>query len=270
MRNLADQLREAATAAALVDVGAAGYANLSDDELLEVQKQLVTIRRQYETHAAWAAGEIARRSSRELGFSGLAQRKGFLTPEALIQSSTGGTRTDAAKLIAVGVVMGETEAAEDLREADPTSPFSTLPWLAVVAQAVRSGTVSLDAAEAIRKGLGDIDPAVSAEKLAAAALFLLGEAASLNADQLHRRARRLRDQLDADGISRREKTQRDARSFRIWKQADGMYRVSAVLPPEDGRLVELIVDGATSPRRGGPRFIDPRSEERRVGKECPG
>ncbi|GAA3886330.1 hypothetical protein GCM10022381_30570 [Leifsonia kafniensis] len=270
MQNLTDQLRQAADASADIGDGAAGYAALNELDLLESQKQLARIRRNYDTHAAWVAGEIARRSSRELGFSGLAQRNGFLTPEALIQSETGGTRAEAAKLVAVGTLMTDTEAAEaaaERRQADPDAPLTELPelaapWLAVVAGAVRAGTLSIDAAEAIRKGLGDIDPGVPAEKLAAAAQFLLEEAATLNADQLLRRARRLRDQLDADGIARREKTQRDARSFRIWRQDDGMYRVSALLPPEDGRLVELIVDGATSPRRGGPRFVDAATQAR--------
>ncbi|GAA3880545.1 hypothetical protein GCM10022381_23520 [Leifsonia kafniensis] len=270
MQNLTDQLRQAAVASAEIGDGAAGYAALGEADLLESQKQLARIRRNYDTHAAWVAGEIARRSSREFGFSGLAQRHGFLTPEALIQSDTGGTRAEAAKLVAVGTLMVDTEAAEgaaERRQADPDAPLTELPelaapWLAVVAGAVRAGTLSIDAAEAIRKGLGDIDPGVPAEKLAAAAQFLLEEAATLNADQLLRRARRLRDELDADGIARREKTQRDARSFRIWRQDDGMYRVSALLPPEDGRLVELIVDGATSPRRGGPRFVDPATQAR--------
>ncbi|GAA3879270.1 hypothetical protein GCM10022381_21990 [Leifsonia kafniensis] len=272
MQNLTDQLRQAAVASAEIGDGAAGYAALGEADLLESQKQLARIRRNYDTHAAWVAGEIARRSSREFGFSGLAQRHGFLTPEALIQSDTGGTRAEAVKLVAVGTLMVDTEAAEgaaERRQADPDAPLTELPelaapWLAVVAGAVRAGTLSIDAAEAIRKGLGDIDPGVPAEKLAAAAQFLLEEAATLNADQLLRRARRLRDELDADGIARREKTQRDARSFRIWRQDDGMYRVSALLPPEDGRLVELIVDGATSPRRGGPRFVDAATQARAV------
>jgi hypothetical protein len=262
MQNLIDQLREAATAVALIDDGAAAYAALSDAELLDSQAQLGRIRRHYETHAAWAAGEIARRSSQELGFAGLAQRNGFVTPVDLIQSATGGTRAEAVKLVRVGTLLNQTEAAEDVRESDPGSPFTELPWLSVIAGAIRAGTLSVDAAEAIQKGLGDIDPGVPAEKLAAAADFLLIEAATLNVDQLLRRARRLRDQLDAEGIARREKTQHDARSFRIWRQLDGMYRVSALLAPEDGRLVELIVDGATSPRRGGPRFVDPRTQKR--------
>jgi hypothetical protein len=274
-QSVTDQLRQAATAVASIGEGSAAFMALTDDALLRAQGEIVTLRRHAETYAAWAAGEIARRSSRELGFDGLAQRNGFLSPVELIQSATGGTRAEAVKLVAIGTLMTQSETTEavlDLAKTDPDTPpierygvelaGLTMPWLGVVASAVRAGTLSVDAAEAIRKGLGDIDPGVPAEKLAAAAEFLLEEATALNADQLLRRARRLRDQLDADGIARREKTQRDARSFRIWRQLDGMYRVSALLPPEDGRLVELIIDGATSPRRGGPRFVDPRTRAR--------
>jgi hypothetical protein len=199
MQTLTDQLREVASAAAQIGDGAAGYAVLTDADLLDAQTQLGLIRRRYETQAAWAAGEISRRSSRELGFTGLAKRNGFLTPVELIQSASGGTRAEAVKLVAVGTLMGQTEAAEDLQQADRCSPFAVGPWLAVVAGAVRSGTLSVDAAEAIRQGLGQIDPGVPAEKLAEPAAFLVGEAASLNVEQLHRRARRLCDQLDAVG-----------------------------------------------------------------------
>ena len=262
MGNLIEQLERATAASAAIGDSAAGYAALSEEDLLHSHAQIALIRRHWDKQAAFSAGEIARRSSPELGNAGLAQRNGFITPEALIQSTSGSTRAEAAKLVAVGTLMTQTEAAEELHQADPGSPFAGLPWLAVIASAVSNGSLSVDAAEAIRKGLGDVDPAVPAEKLAAAATFLLGEARTLNADLLLRRARRLRDALDADGIARREKTQHDDRSFRIWKQANGMYRVSALLAPEDGRLVELIVDDATSPRRGGPRFVDPDLQQR--------
>jgi hypothetical protein len=108
---------------------------------------------------------------------------------------------------------------------------------------------------------------VPAAKLQAAADYLLGETGAMNADQLLRLARRVRDELDQDGIARRAKTQHDARSFRIWRQADGMYRVTALLDPEDGRFVQTVFDQASSPRRGGPRFIDPEEKAQAVALE---
>ena len=253
---------QAATEVAKLGDSAVSFAVHTDTQLMQGHDQITALRRQVDRYAAWMAGEIARRSTRDLGYAGLAQRNGFLTPEAMIQATSGGTRTDATRLVAVGTMLNQTETAEELHQRDPGSPLAELPWLASVAGAVRSGALSVDAADAIRKGLGDIDPGVPAEKLAAAAQFLQDEAARLNADQLLRRARHLRDELDADGIARRERTQRDARSFRIWKQPDGMYRISALLAPEDGRLVESIIDEATTPRRGGPRFVDKDLAER--------
>ncbi|WP_022883936.1 hypothetical protein [Glaciibacter superstes] len=45
---------------------------------------------------------------------------------------------------------------------------------------------------------------------------------ALNADQVHRLARRLRDELDQDGILARAKSQHDARYFKVWRRPDGM------------------------------------------------
>jgi hypothetical protein len=237
--------------------GAALYGRMTDEALMAEQPEIAAYRHQGELHAAWWAGEVARRSRRDLGHSGLAQKNGFATPEAMVQAETGSTRTDAARLVAVGTMMAETEAADKLKVDEPSSSIAEIPWLAPVARAVAGGTIAVDAAEAIRKGLGVVDAGAPADKLLAAAEFLVGEAAGMNADALYRRARRLRDELDEDSILRRAKTQHDARTFRIWRQADGMYRVSALLDPEDGLFVQTVYDQATSPRRAGPRFVDP-------------
>ncbi|WP_460578393.1 DUF222 domain-containing protein, partial [Glaciibacter psychrotolerans] len=147
--------------------------------------------------------------------------------------------------------------AVDAEAGPPPGAPSALSWLAEVSAALNAGTLSADATAAIRKGLGETGPGVSAEKLHAAAVLLIGEARTLSADTLWKRARVLRDQLDIEGISRREKTQHGERFFRLWKQPNGMYRTSGLFAPEQGRQIELIVEGITGPRRGGPRFVDP-------------
>jgi hypothetical protein len=146
---------------------AASYATLTDEQLLAAQSEINAFRRHGDTRGAWCAGEIAKRSSRELGHSGLAQRNGFATPEAMIQAQSGSTRNEATKLVKVGTMMAETDAAVKVLENDPASPFAMIPWLAPAARAVTAGTLTLDTAEAIRKGLGEIDPRVPAEKLLA-------------------------------------------------------------------------------------------------------
>ena len=59
--------------------------------------------------------------------------------------------------------------------------------------------------KSIRAGLGQIDAAVTADKLSTVLEPLLGEASSLNADHVFNLARRLRDRLDEAGIAAREK-----------------------------------------------------------------
>jgi hypothetical protein len=103
---------------------------------------------------------------------------------------------------------------------------------------------------------------VSDESLAAASEQRLAEADGASADHLLRRARQVRDQLDAEGIARRERERQDARSVTRWIRRDGLYQVSAVLDPENGRAVFAAFDAILGPRRGGPRFVDPVEKKR--------
>ncbi|TFC83348.1 hypothetical protein E3O67_15130, partial [Cryobacterium sp. TMT3-29-2] len=122
MMNLAEDLRQAAEAVALLGSSSADYEALPDAALLAGQGQIVSARRLLDTRAAWMAGTIARRSRPELGHSGLAARQGFLSPEALIQKWTGSSKGDAYKLVAVGTMLADAEAAEKLVEAAVSSP----------------------------------------------------------------------------------------------------------------------------------------------------
>ena len=232
MANLPLQLRK--TAAAVANLGA-DFAAVSDRDLLGGQKLVADLRRAVDRYSSDIAGEIARRSRRDLGGAGLAQRAGFLSPEALIQSVTKSTRAEAAKFVQVGAL-------------DPDSP---------VAVAVAEGTLTVDAAQSITRGLGPADHAITPALLAGASESLFNDAAKLDADALYRRARDLRDELDSDSIARREKEQRDQRYFRSSRLNDGTYRGSFHIGTEDGELVEAAFQAVLSPRRGGPRFVDP-------------
>jgi hypothetical protein len=266
MENLALALRASAGAVAALGASAADIAAIGDTELLRAQAEISTHRRHLDTYAAWVAGEIARRSRYELGYAGLAQRKGFVSPEALIQSVSKTTRAEAAKFVQVGSLMTESALDESSGQthADPASGPASGPdssgsnatWHRAIAVAVAAGDLSVDAAESIRRGLGAIDDAVTPAQLRAASELLVAEARTLDVDQLFRRARAVRDGLDADGIARRQKERHDARSLRMWQQDDGMYRGSFLLDPENGRFLASTIDQVLSPRRGGPRFVD--------------
>ena len=266
MTNLAEDLRQAADAVALLGSSSADLAALPDAEALAGQKRIACARRLLDTYAALMAATIADRSRPELGHSGLAAQQGYLSPEALIQNWTGSSKGDAYKLVAVGTMMADTEAAEKLVAEALSSPdtdavevaefVAKVPWQAPIARAVTAGTLSVDAAESIRAGLGQIDAAVTAEKLGAALESLLAEVSTLNADEVFKRARRMRDHLDEAGIAAREKQAHDDRYLKVYRLSNGNVRLNGLFAPEDGEFVLSTFDSITGPRRGGVRFVD--------------
>ncbi|MEB0289439.1 DUF222 domain-containing protein [Cryobacterium sp. 10C2] len=274
LRSMADVVTGLGGSSAAVDT-------LSDEAVLEGHVLIAGARRALDTQAAWFAATLARRSRPELGGKGLAARQGFRTPEDLLQSVSGSSKGDAVKLLGVGRLLAEADAAQkaareaaeaqklldgtpplneaapDLPPVDPPVPAAAVPpWHAPIGRALREGWLSVEKADSLRKGLGDLDRAITAEKLATALARLLAEARTLNADQLFKRARRVRDVLDEAGIAAREKAVYDDRSLRFWRLNTGQVRMVGLFAPEDGEYLMNTYDAITSPRRGGVRFVD--------------
>jgi hypothetical protein len=229
-------------------------AALSDDALIQRQMFLAREARRIAADAAITAAEIAYRSRHELGYAGLAQKRGLRTPEALVQQVTGVSIGDARTLVSVGT------AVTSLEVDSPVA--SATPWLAVCAAAVTDQRLSLEAFTAIRVGLGEPREGqgvegLSIEQLTEAAEQLVGEAALLTLERLAGRARELRNQLDEGGIADREQHLRTQRFLKLTPLPDGMTRISGLLDPESAAIVIGAVDAVTAPRRGGPRFLDP-------------
>jgi hypothetical protein len=246
----------AESAAAVVNLGAdaAALAALPDDDLLAAHALLSVHRQQADTYAAWLAGEIARRSQHELGYSGLAQRKGFGSPAGLVESLGQASRAEAGTLVELGTLMVDAAA--------PGSDTALAPWQAALARALAGSSLSLGSADAIRRGLDGLVGHAPDDALTAAVDQLLAESRTLTVDQLFTRARTLRDRIDEQGIARREKQRRDNRFLKRWIRADGMYQGSFVLDPEAGREVFSALDTIVAPRRGGPRFVDEAEKAR--------
>jgi hypothetical protein len=236
----------AALSAAVAAFVPAPTVGLSDTELMEEQRTLAAVRRRIDARSAELAEAIAHRSRRELGHSGLAQRLGARSPEKLVQTLTGSSLREAQTFIRVGELIATPTAA-----ASPSTP-----WLVDVAAAVTAGTLSLDAADVIRAGLGAPTEDVTVEHLLAAATRLLRDAPSLTLEQLAADARNARAELDLDRVHEREAAMRDRRFLRFTQQLDGMTRVSGLLDPESAAHIVTAVDAALAPRRG-PRFVDP-------------
>jgi hypothetical protein len=238
-------------ATAFSDRTRADVASASDSALIDLQTQIAAIARQIDLAAAAVSAEIAHRSRRELGYDGLAARLGARSPEALVQAITGESAPTARRLIVTGSLLSAPAHA----------------WLQPAIDAVAAGAISAEALAVIEAGLGSPSESVPASALshAAAALVVL----PLPLERLAARARELRDELDAAGIAPREDERRARRFLRLVSQPDGMTRLSGLLDPESAAVVVSAIDAATSPRRGGPRFVgadeafvnDPRTTE---------
>lgn len=261
---------QSATIVAGIGASAAEFAGFSDNKLMDSLDLIARHRRHLDTYAAWAAGEIAARSRLEHGYGGLAQREGFANAVNLVRSRAQTTHAEASKQVALGTMLAAAAAAASAPPDYPSSPSPSSPpqtavppsWQTSISAALVEAVVSADGIEAIRRGLGEVDVAVSEIALSAASEQLLAEAEGASADHLLRRARQMRDQLDADGIALRERRRHEARSLTRWIRRDGMYQVSAVLDPEGGRTVFAAFEAILGPRGGGPRFVDPAEKER--------
>jgi hypothetical protein len=282
MPALLETLTEVEAVTSRLPVESSAFGPLGDSELMEAQRLLAEIAKNVAASAAANAGEIAWRSRPDLGYAGLAQRTGARTPESLVQQLTGSTGREAATLVRVGKVMQEAEFAPPAADADTsgagTDGDSTAAgatpapvpwdgtgtvWLAPVGRAVASGMLPVSAADAIRMGLGTPSETVTVGMLTAAAGRLVEEAASLNADQLLKRARAVRDEIDAEGIAERERHRHEQRYFKVFQRADGMIKGDFLLAPESGGAEVLATfEAITAPRRGGPRFVDKEEQER--------
>lgn len=260
---------------------------LCDDSLVAALEAATALVRAGEKVRIAASGAAAARSTRESGHEGLAQKRGHRSPASLIQEITGGTKAEAAKhvrlgesLRAVAGIDGDvTDAAAPGNPEDPHDPGSVgastpvEPWHAPLGRALLAGTISSAQHDAIQRGLGEppapvgidgdddaadeIDLIAQAREVwSLAAEQLIAEAAERTVEELARTARTVRDQLDPEGAQRRFDERFDARSFRMWRDADGIRRGAFAFEDVGGTWLQTILDAALRPRRGGPRFVD--------------
>lgn len=233
------------TALATTELLSVDPSRLGEYELIAGLDGLGELRRRVDAALAAFSAEVAHRSRREAGFSGLAASRGAGTPEALVQQVAGVTKREAGAMVRVGVQL---------------TPDAS-PWLAAVGAGVGAGRVSVEKADVIRAGLGVPTSEVAADDLADAAAELAALAPALTVEKLASRARELRDELDAASVRDRHRALREKRYLTFTPLWDGTTRLSGILDPESAAIVSAAYDAATSPRRGGPRFVDSDAAE---------
>jgi len=253
--DLAQQMAAAVASLCAVSNDVADFQTADDATLVSLSRLAAREKQLAEAHLALIAGEIAARSTREMGHSGLAQRSGFRNAEELVKVTTGASGREAVTAVRVGTLVREA-AVDGSTDPDTGLMFEAAePWLAPVATAVAAGAVSVGAADAIRAGLGQPSDNVSADALASAAAELCALATTLDIDRLRARARELRDDLDAAGVADRERERFDKRSLKHFELSNGMGRFVWDLDPENYAIAKELYNRATSPKRG-VRFVD--------------
>jgi hypothetical protein len=257
-----ERYRAAAAVLAGLPTDAALYASLSEAELLEANRLYADSQRALRNGGALIAGEIAHRSAPELGAQGLAQRAGHRTAEQYLKVTNGATGREAGTAVRVGALMREAAVCGEVDLVTGEVATATQPWLAPVVDQLTSRLISVEAAEAIRTGLGSPNSAITSEQLMDAASQLCDAAKSLDPDALAREARAFRDELDLDGVALREEERRQKRSLRLYLQADGTTKLVWIMDPETAATVRDLYDRATSPKLGGVRFVDADREAR--------
>jgi len=220
--------------------GAGEWASLPREQLLAVHGELAAARRRLDAVLAAASAEIARRSTASDGAGGLARREGYGSPVRLVAAATGGTASEAARLIAVGeATLGDAEhpAPGDGRQA----PSATPPY-PVLAEAVSDGRVSVDAASAIAAMLGRAADHADQEALAAAERELVTRAHSLPLDRLCAVIRQLEASLDPDALKRAEEARYEARYLNVFENRAGMVVIDGKLDPVSGAPIRAALD----------------------------
>ncbi|WP_292730313.1 HNH endonuclease signature motif containing protein [Microbacterium sp. UBA837] len=256
-----------------------GVAGLSDASVLEVLRHVTAIANDAERLQSVIAGVAATRSRRDQGHSGLAAGQGHASPAALIQSITGGSRTDALRQLRVGAALLD-EGSGKPTDADTTEPAGTGedspspgtdpaaaessargPWHAPLRVALLEGRLTPSQHDAIRGGLGEpeaegVNPASAALAWSVAAETLVDEAVEgASVEELRARARQMRDILDPTGAANRFQARYEKRSLRMWIDQHGQHHGHITFDDEMALFVRSMFATALRPRRGGPRFV---------------
>jgi hypothetical protein len=209
---------------------------MSDVGLVGVADLVARARRNADALLARVGNEIARRSGPEFGDTGLAKKQGFHNAARLLAATTGGSRSEAARLIAVGAATAERQSfAGEYRPAQHPH----------VARALEAGTMSADAAAAVTSMLDRVgaraDPGLA--DVTERALVDLAVVAPL--DLVMRGVREAEARLDSVGVEPREDALRGERSLTMF-ESGGMLHLRARLDPETGAPIKAAIEALVS------------------------
>lgn len=223
---------------------------LSDESVLLALAEVAALANDAARLQTVLAGVLAQRSSREQGHNGLSAVHGHASPVSLIQSITGSTKADAARQVRVGSSLLD-EAGPAGGESDAGAPVA-VAWHEPLRRALLEGALTTAQQDAIRRGLGD---PLDDRAWSIAAEQLIDEAPTMPVEELGKRARIVRDLLDAAGAEERSQRRYEQRAFRMWTDHDGQHHARITFDDEGALWLRSLSNAAMRPRRRGPRFV---------------
>lgn len=187
---------------------------------------------------AQVAAEVARRSDPGQGLTGMARGQGFATPGRPIASLTGGSDAEANRFVDVGELLTTAAGTSDGDGSDTENPP---PRFAILADAVRTGSVNMDAAALIKRALDQL-VTTSPDKVVDVERHMAGRAARLSLAQVRRMIAWFLANADPAGLDERDQQCRQQRSVTIRDDADGMVTIIARLDAGTAAPVKTVLD----------------------------
>jgi hypothetical protein len=229
----------------------AGVGGLSDAALCHHLDAVEQLGRLVDALRVTAAAEVDARSGRELGDASLSRRHSCPTGAVLVEQITRVSAAEASRRVRVGRALAPriTLTGEVLPAEFP-----------LVADAVVSGRIGVDAAAAVIRHLNEASRTATVEQLAIAEAHLVVAAESQTADLVAVQARAWRERLDPDGAEPREEELRRQRRFVVGREVNGLTPFSGLADPVNAALLRAAIAERTAPSRM-PRFFDARDLE---------
>jgi hypothetical protein len=239
-----DQLRE---------FNLAGLVSASDAELCGIVGAAEALARRLSAIQVASAAEVAERSRRELGASGLAQKHGCVRPGALLELVAHISGAEAHRRIQLGSALKNTVAI--------TGELIG-PRFPILAGAVAAGDVGAEAAAIIVRTLDDVRRVTHPSDLDVAEEVLVTHARLNPVQNVSDLAIVVRDRLDPDGVLPREEETKLRRGIVLGRERNGIVPIRGGLAPVPAALFRAALDEANAPG-AQPRFLS--EEDRRDG-----
>ncbi|GGF12697.1 HNH endonuclease signature motif containing protein [Subtercola lobariae] len=224
---------------------AAAPAGLADEDAVAGLAAVEVLGRLVDGLRVSYAAEIAYRGRHDLGNDGLTVRNNFSSPAAMIAAVTS---------VSIRTARGRVRLGEQVRVSESFLGQPLPSKYEPVREALTSGRIGVDVADAIIRPLDDISGGALTDEVHAAAVRLVEQAGmsvggfGFTADQIKGLAVRVRENIDPDGAEPRYTDLEEQRGLTFSRMRSGNTKMVAIFTPDQAAVWKAIDNAAFSPR----------------------